>query len=524
MAFIGKNVIENLTTAMYDDPCIIYREYVQNAADSIDKAIASHLIKPSEASIFIKFSFHTKHISILDNGYGIPSSEFQTVMSSIADSEKDRAEEKGFRGIGRLGGISSCEYLRFSTSYPGEDVMSICTWNATKVREILVDKNYNPSASELVDEVLHFETSKCKVEEHFFKVELINVLKESEELLDEQEIIKYLTAVAPIPYDLGFIFSSKIYDFVSANQFRLDEYNVYVNEKQLFKPYTTSLYEGTNTSSKKCYDTVTDIKFEIIRNDNDQILAWMWYGICCFKKQIPSVNSMRGMRIRKGNIQIGNELTFYNHGLFKEARGSCYFIGEVFAVHKDLIPNARRDYFNLNSTCREFEKELKPILFDQFYNIYYTANSYKKSLQKQIQYVESKNEFDKKVADGSFIDHEDKKNQEIILTEMQKAADKAKETIVQRDKKVEEENNEILQRVFSELRNEYKIPETQGEIADKQPSINRRKKQQFITQSLSQYNKRERKLINKIYNIIKSVLPPDTANTLINKIQEELSK
>ena len=41
MAIIGKNVIENLTTAMYEDLRIIYREYIQNSADSIDKAIQS---------------------------------------------------------------------------------------------------------------------------------------------------------------------------------------------------------------------------------------------------------------------------------------------------------------------------------------------------------------------------------------------------------------------------------------------------------------------------------------------------
>lgn len=31
MAIIGKNVIENLTTAMYEDLKIIYREYIQNS-------------------------------------------------------------------------------------------------------------------------------------------------------------------------------------------------------------------------------------------------------------------------------------------------------------------------------------------------------------------------------------------------------------------------------------------------------------------------------------------------------------
>ena len=37
---IGKDVIESLTIGMYDDSRFIYREYIQNAADQIDKVIS----------------------------------------------------------------------------------------------------------------------------------------------------------------------------------------------------------------------------------------------------------------------------------------------------------------------------------------------------------------------------------------------------------------------------------------------------------------------------------------------------
>ena len=37
---IGKDVIESLTIGMYEDSRFIFREYIQNAADQIDKAIA----------------------------------------------------------------------------------------------------------------------------------------------------------------------------------------------------------------------------------------------------------------------------------------------------------------------------------------------------------------------------------------------------------------------------------------------------------------------------------------------------
>ena len=36
---IGKDVIESLTLGMYEDSRFIFREYIQNSADQIDKAV-----------------------------------------------------------------------------------------------------------------------------------------------------------------------------------------------------------------------------------------------------------------------------------------------------------------------------------------------------------------------------------------------------------------------------------------------------------------------------------------------------
>lgn len=45
---IGKDVIESLTLGMYEDCRFIYREYIQNSADQVDKAIAEELMAPGE--------------------------------------------------------------------------------------------------------------------------------------------------------------------------------------------------------------------------------------------------------------------------------------------------------------------------------------------------------------------------------------------------------------------------------------------------------------------------------------------
>ena len=522
MAIIGKNVIENLTTAMYEDLRIIYREYVQNAADSIDKAIKQGLLRPEEARVEINIDANKRYVSVRDNGTGISCDDFLRKMNRIADSEKDRAEDKGFRGIGRLGGISSCKTLKFSCSVRGEQTASVCVWDAQQVRDILVDEKQNPSAGELVDMVTTYSQDVCDIDEHFFLVELIDIEQSSAELLDKDNVQKYLEAVAPIPYATGFTFKSKIAEFARQNGFTIDEYQVFINGERLFKPYSRKLYEPHN-HSKKAYDELSDVKFEIFKDTNGETIAWMWYGVSKFEKQIPAINPMRGIRLRKANIQIGNENTFSAHDFYKEPRGCLYFVGEVFAVGKNLIPNARRDYFNLNDTCRLFERTLRPLFYDTFYTIYHRANEYKKALQKQSELQATQQEHEQRMASGGFIDAEDQAASEKKIEELKKAAERAAKTIETREQK--EATDQVLGQVYSALRSDYapSVDES-GEETPPQSKPCSEKPKGYMTQSLSKYNRKEQKLISRIYSILKAILPHDTAEIVISKIQEELSK
>ena len=528
MAFIGKNVIENLTTAMYENLLIVYREYVQNSADSIDKAVSQGLIDRNSAEIYIEIDTSKKYISIEDNGVGISADIFKKIMSSIADSPKDSAENKGFRGIGRLGGISTCRELRFSCSSAGEDVQSIVIWDAQKVREILVDHTQNPEASVLVDSVTTYDTQPCEKDLHFFKVEMIDVEQSASELLDESAIKRYLRSVAPLPYANSFIFFKKIHDFAKENSFVIDEYNVFVNGDRLFKEYRTRLYEEKN-NQKMTYDEIIDVKFEIFNAANGEVLGWMWYGISRFEKQIPVINEMRGIRLRKGNIQIGNEQTFLDHDFYKEPRGYLYLIGEVFAVHSDLRPNARRDYFNLNDCCREFEHSLRDLFYNRFYSIYHLANQYKKAYQKKQELAKAKQEYHEKKESG-FDSPEYQESLKAKIEELTIAAAKAEKTIETRDSK--EASDDVLSKVYGAIQKTYDVPESaqptekkQGTDEDSDGGKNPYKnKVKYKSQNLAQYSKKEQKLIGRIYGIIRAILPHDMADVVINKIQEELSK
>ena len=69
---VGKNVLETLTTAMYENPLFVYREYIQNGVDQIDKGIELGLLKSREdGDISISIDKFSGIISIKDNGTGI---------------------------------------------------------------------------------------------------------------------------------------------------------------------------------------------------------------------------------------------------------------------------------------------------------------------------------------------------------------------------------------------------------------------------------------------------------------------
>ena len=121
----GANILENLTTGMYKTSQIIFREYVQNSCDAIDKAVMQRILPSNGGNIDIWIDADKRFISVEDNGTGITATKFETTLQSIAQSNKQLDTEKGFRGIGRLCGLAYCRELIFSTTAKNENVVSI---------------------------------------------------------------------------------------------------------------------------------------------------------------------------------------------------------------------------------------------------------------------------------------------------------------------------------------------------------------------------------------------------------------
>lgn len=235
---------------------------------------------------------------------------------------------------------------------------------------------------------------------------------------------------------------------------------------------------------------------------------------------------MRGIRLRKENIQIGDENTLgASPKFFKEPRGNCYFVGEIYAVDSELIPNARRDYFKTNATTKEFEVEVRKVLYNELYKTYHYANQVKKAFQSQTDYERKAVEYDKKVSEAGFVDERDKEKAKKDLETAKEKAEKSVRTIELREQDANE--NTTLNRVFNEIKESYR-PEILNTVISvdsvKQEEKNKKEDKKYLTQNLSKYNKREQKLISKVYSILQAILPKDMADMVVAKIQEELSK
>lgn len=507
---IGKDVIESLTLGMYEDSRFIFREYIQNSADQIDKAVNDGLFQTLNDGK-IEIEINTKTISIYDNATGIESNKVQSILKNIAQSTKDRTKNKGFRGIGRLGGLAYCDKLIFETSFEGEDVKSILTWDSQKLKAIINNRATKEEATSVIDEITEFKTEKEKKNTHYFKVILLGV--SNKVLLDKENVYQYLSMVAPVPYNKGFLFKNKIYDKAKELNYVIDEYPIFVNKNQVFKSYTTTIYEG-DKDNKKRIDEVHDIETYEILTSKNKLLAWGWYSVSSLIKQMHRINEARSIRLRKGNIQIGSEDTLYK--LFKDARWSKYYFGEVHIISSDLIPNARRDYFLENLDLEEFEKNIKP-KFNELQELNYFSSKVRNEIKKVDDYISFTEEYNQKATKGGFTNNKEKKIYHDKLIQKKEKAELAKKELEKVKDKVGD-SSATRQKIFE------KVTNGEEKIFDDIIIIDDTKKTKYITDDISKLNRKDRKLVSQILSVIDSVLMKDLAENLKRKIIEELNK
>lgn len=500
---IGKAVVETLTLGMYENPLIVYREYIQNATDQIDVLKKNNVDDAYSGTIDITIDAGSKQIIITDNATGIKSEEVESRLGNVASSTKDPNTSRGFRGIGRLGGLGYCDILIFETSFYGENTKSIMSWDAKKMKSRINDKNDDIDAAMLISESYTITSQPEDPENHYFTVKMLNV--NHERLLDVDTVRKYLSMVSPVPFGTAFCaLAGSIREKAKTVGLNLleNEYTIYVNNEKLYKGYRPTL-----TDKQTEYTRIIGVEFIEIKHEN-KLLAWGWYGLPDKYKAIPKDNFFRCIRLRHKNIQIGTDRQLER--FFQEERGISYFIGELYALHEGLVPNARRDYFNPSDITQYFEKAIR-LKFKELHKLYHDGSSVSAAQKKVEEFNKLSQEFELKRKNKEFIDDEHEKSH---IEKLESAKEKAEEAKKKLEKLSESPSpiSKIAKKQLSETTN-IEMPSAESDMAKR-----RKKGNNFVTSHLSGLNGRERKVVTKIFQVINDNLTSGEADELIKKI------
>jgi hypothetical protein len=353
---VGKDILELLSSSMYVNPLTIYREYVQNAIDSIDDAVEHGLLaSTSDGRIEIALDHIGRRAVVRDNGLGLDEDQFVGRMTAFGGSKKRGTSARGFRGVGRLAGLGYCQELIFrSRKHAGANIVEV-KWDCRNLKRLLADPGYEGSLEDIVRKIVTVRKfSDLEEGSHFFEVEIIKPKRLGNDiLLNEIEIENYLSQVGPCPFRPEFRFAEQIRQIINTAGVR--EYNLYLNgsDEPIYRPYTdTFAYTDTKMGTAKNIQEIS------INGLDGAVAAVGWILRHDYQGALPHGLGMRGLRVRVGNIQVGNERILSR--IFQEERFCSWTIGEVHVLDQQIQPNGRRDNFEPSNHLSNLKTYLMP--------------------------------------------------------------------------------------------------------------------------------------------------------------------
>ena len=261
--------------------------------------------------------------------------------------------------------------LTFRTSYKGEKTATVIEFDAALLRELMLQGTRDGvSVEDVIKAIVTVSMEKETESRRYFIVKMEGVWTEGG-LIDSEVVKEFLLQHAPLRFSRAFKWGRTITEKLRINGYTIPQYAINLNGEALYKPYQDSF---TSDRVKKNCDFIQDIKVESFYR-KEKLSAILWYAETSFYGTIIN-NSIKGLRIRQGNILIGDKASC-NH-LFREERFNGWMIGELYILDSDIIANSRRDGFEKNSAYYELLSNLQDWAFEVSRDIRHL--SYERSL------------------------------------------------------------------------------------------------------------------------------------------------
>lgn len=352
---VGLRILDTLTSSLYEDPIVIFREYVQNSLDSKIRSIKDGK-EMDEFKVTIRVDEENKTIIIEDNGYAISSDAFERKMTTVSGSDKG-FESIGFRGIGRLSAMPFCKKLVFESKAKGENAINTCEWNGEKYNDLL-----NQYAADRIEKhIASFMKIGTRENQdtasHFFRVIINEYSSEIERLVKNQDNFKInLRKFLPLSYSNTFTKSEQILTRYEAMFNRsLSDFMCVVeyNGEYLEKEFEDKLVGESDLR-------FLEIKTKNPVNQQTENIGLLWFS---FNKQIKANLAWKkkdifGILVRSKNMLMGGNTSFADQALRSDNPFTTYdemvaalrgISGELLIYSDRLKDNARRDWFRVDA-------------------------------------------------------------------------------------------------------------------------------------------------------------------------------
>ena len=398
---VRAGIVSIITESLYDKPIVVFREYIQNAADAFAKTSDTEDAEDFAAHIWMV----DNDLVFLDNGGGIESNRFKETMYKIGSSDKRKTRNLGYKGIGRLSGIPYCSKLSF---------INITDYRSQKFQEFTVDCNgyrdiqktelyYNQSFVDLMSTIGSFKKRTAKnafkvVEGHDdlfdnrntgFLVILQDIASVLKNAIEDDGFLNELGWLLPVPFwpellaptdanshdelfrDLSVPTNSNEATSIPARSFQ-----VFYNQKQVFRPLRsemirTYLCKSNLDTYAVCVHSFSNKSIELSKSKNNPFSGIRLYidnMLLCDENELIPVLQQYGM---------------LRHGLYETIQSVRGMGALIFITDKvNISANARRTFIDVTDEDAYNFLELIGEFVETIYTARYALSEYNSAKRK----------------------------------------------------------------------------------------------------------------------------------------------